>query len=237
MIVSIMQPAYLPWPGYFHRIMASDVHVILDNVDIDLNSRTKFANRNRIRTPQGFSWLTIPLRGDSPSRRIDELQVFEESDWRRTHLRTLDQFYAKAPHYAAHREAMHNLIAPLQGGFMQTVTPVTEYLCSVLEMNIPRVLASTLGVTSTKNELILDICTALNATVYISGPFGRTYLDTEAFAARGVRVLFHEYSPQPYGQCFPGFVPALSVVDMLFNYGPATSALIRSGQKNAFSEE
>lgn len=237
MIVSIMQPAYLPWPGYFHRIMASDVHVVLDNVDIDLNSRTKFANRNRIRTPQGASWLTIPLRGDSPSRRIDELQVFEESDWRRTHLRTLDQFYTKAPYYAAHREAMHDLIAPTHGGFMQTVTPITDYLCKTLGLNVPCILASTLGVTSTKSELILDICAKLGATTYISGPFGRTYLDATAFASRGIQLLIHEYSPQPYTQYFPGFVPALSLIDMLFNHGPATQELIRAGQENAFCEE
>lgn len=237
MIVSIMQPAYLPWPGYFHRIMASDVHVVLDNVDIDLNSRTKFANRNRIRTPQGFSWLTVPLRGDSPSRRIDELRVFEESGWRRTHLRTLDQFYSKAPHYAAHREAMHDLIAPAHGEFMPTVMPITDYLCKALGLSVPCVHASTLGITSTKSELILDICTALGASTYISGPFGRTYLDAAAFASRGVRLLIHEYSPKPYAQYFPDFVPALSVIDMLFNHGHATQELIRAGQENALSEE
>jgi len=59
LIVSINQPAYLPWLGYFNRVANSDLHVVLDHVQYEKNS---FTNRNKIRTAQGFSWLTLPLK-------------------------------------------------------------------------------------------------------------------------------------------------------------------------------
>lgn len=237
MIVSIMQPAYLPWPGYFHRIMASDLHIVLDTVDIDCNSKTKFTNRNRIRTPQGFSWLTLPLRADAPSRRIDALTVLDSGQTRRKHLRTLDQFYAKAPFYPTHRQWLEPLMTDPGEALLEVLLPVTRRLNRELGIHVPHVLASSLGVGSAKSQLILDLCTAVGATTYISGPFGRTYLDLEAFADRGVEVVFHSYAPQPYAQCFKDFVPALSVIDMLFNHGPQTPELIRSGQETAFAKE
>lgn len=237
MIVSIMQPAYLPWPGYFHRIMSSDLHIVLDHVAIDCNSKTKFTNRNKVRTPQGFTWLTIPLRGGASSKFIDKICTAEESDWRRKHLRTLDQFYAKAPFYRPHRLWLEPLLTTQTDSLLQSIHPISEKLCAELGIVTPCVRASLLGVTSAKSQLILDLCTAVGASTYLSGPFGRTYLDLGAFAACGIRVLFHDYVPQPYHQCFKDFVPALSVVDMLFNHGPETPNLIRSGQHAALAEE
>jgi WbqC-like protein family. len=237
MIVSIMQPAYLPWPGYFHRIMSSDLHIVLDHVAIDCNSKTKFTNRNRIRTPQGFTWLTIPLRGGSSRKYIDAIFTAEESNWRRKQLRTLDQFYAKAPFFRAHRRWLEPLLMAQTDSLLQSIQPISEKLCAELGIATPCLRASSLGVTSAKSGLILDLCLAVGATTYLSGPFGRTYLDIGAFAARGIRVLFHDYAPQPYRQCFKDFVPALSVVDMLFNHGPETPELIRSGQQASFAEE
>ena len=83
MIVSIMQPAYIPWLGYFDRIAKSDLHVVLDNVTMDKNSKTKFTNRNKSRTPQGWSWLTVPLKSVSKSNEvvINEIEIASGNNW------------------------------------------------------------------------------------------------------------------------------------------------------------
>ena len=44
MKVTIMQPAYLPWLGYFDRIEMSDIMIYLDDVFLDTNSKTNFIN-------------------------------------------------------------------------------------------------------------------------------------------------------------------------------------------------
>jgi hypothetical protein len=236
MIVSIMQPAYLPWPGYFHRIMASDMHIIFDNVDIDWKTKTQFANRNRIRTPQGPVWLTVPL-SKGGGKRLDHLRIAEEIPWRKKHCRTLDQNYAKAPFYREHAAAIQDIITTPVRRFLDLVTPLTDYLLGALDITTPCLRSSGMIASSKKSRLVLDLCLEAGATVYLSGPFGRTYLDADAFAAAGVELLFHDYAPTPYPQCFPGFVPALSAVDMLFNLGPDAAAHIRAGQEASISKE
>ncbi|MEC8406781.1 MAG: WbqC family protein, partial [Actinomycetota bacterium] len=81
MIVTIMQPAYLPWLGYFDRLLKSDCFVVLDHVDMDRNSKTKFTNRNRIRTSRGTKWLTVPVRssGTSGNLPISDMRIADDS--------------------------------------------------------------------------------------------------------------------------------------------------------------
>lgn len=101
MIVSVNQPAYLPWPGYFHRIAVSDTHVVLDHVQFEKNSVT---NRNKVRTATGWSWLTVPLRtkGRFGDLAIRSVEIDNATDWRTRHWKTLRQSYGRAPHFAAH---------------------------------------------------------------------------------------------------------------------------------------
>ena len=58
MIVSVHQPQYIPWIGYFHKIRSSDLFVLLDNVQY---KKREFQNRNKIRTKEGSIWLTVPV--------------------------------------------------------------------------------------------------------------------------------------------------------------------------------
>src|SRR6266851_6680171 len=105
MMISIMQPAYLPWLGYFHRIAISDLHIVLDHVEIDRNSKTKFANRNKVRTKEGWSWLTVPLvsKGKTGELQLDKLEVDNSSNWRRKHWNTIESNYARANFIDDHR--------------------------------------------------------------------------------------------------------------------------------------
>src|ERR1051326_8427944 len=102
MIVSINQPAYLPWLGYFDRIAASDIHVVLDHVQFEKNS---FVNRNKVRTAQGATWLTVPVEtsGKFGQLPIDQLQIASDQPWARKHWKTIEQCYAHAPYFDAHR--------------------------------------------------------------------------------------------------------------------------------------
>ena len=101
MKVSIMQPAYLPWLGYFDRIYKSDLHIILDHVSLDKNSQTKFANRNKIRTLQGSNWLTVPIlsRGADRDKPIKDILIENSAPWRKKHVKSLHYSYCKTPFF------------------------------------------------------------------------------------------------------------------------------------------
>ena len=105
MIVSISQPAYMPWLGYFNRIAKSDVAIILDNVMLERSTKTRFTNRNKIRTAEGWSWLTVPVKTAGLGQPlICDVGLDMEQNWTTKHYRSIVQHYSRASHFAKHRD-------------------------------------------------------------------------------------------------------------------------------------
>lgn len=216
-----MQPAYLPWLGYIQRTMHVDAHIILDHVKIDLHSKTKFTNRNKILRANGPVWLTIPLsRKDSGDMRINAIRIASEERWARKHWMTLEQGYAKAPFFPLYADFFNNFYAREHDFLATSLGKSTDYLLQAFGCASKVITSSSLNVSGLKDELILNICRECNADTYISGPFGRDYLRLNAFKKAGIKVLFHDFTPFVYPQTLPGFVPFLSSVDLLFNVPP-----------------
>ncbi|HEU5201697.1 MAG TPA: WbqC family protein, partial [Nitrospira sp.] len=90
--VAICQSNYLPWKGYFDLIHDVDVFVFYDDVQYTKND---WRNRNKIKTPQGVQWLTIPV-GSHCHCRICDVSL-QDSYWQKQHWKTLVQRYRKAP--------------------------------------------------------------------------------------------------------------------------------------------
>ena len=237
MIVSIMQPAYLPWLGYFHRIASSDIHIILDDVLIDRNSKTKFANRNRVRTKDGWSWLTVPLktRGRSSEMLLNKVEIADDTRWTTKHWDTIRCSYAKAPFFSAHRDFFAETYSSRWILLPDLVRSTTNYLLGALGVATKILYSSEMRVEGSKGDLILNLCRATGATTYISGPFGRDYLRHGDFDANGIEILYHEYNHPTYAQVYPGFEPFMSVVDLLFNSGPDSLEVLIRGQQLATS--
>ena len=93
MIVTIHQPQYLPWVGYFDKIDRADVFVLLDNVQYKKN---EWQNRNRIKTAQGWQWITVPVL-HRHTEKITEVKINNTVDWPKKHLHALKYHYAKTP--------------------------------------------------------------------------------------------------------------------------------------------
>lgn len=232
MIVSIMQPAYLPWPGYFHRIALADLHIELDDVLIDRNSKTKFTNRNKIRTPDGWCWLTVPIesKGKTDDLFIQKLKIVSDSDWARKHWQSIKFNYAKAPFFAAHSGFLESVYLRPWERLVDLAEALNSYFLQVLEIKTRRVTSSSLAVQGSKDELILNLCREVGATIYLSGPFGRDYLNLDEFARLGIQVLFHDYGPPVYPQVHAGFEPAMSVLDLILTHGPEARSILERGQ-------
>lgn len=215
-----MQPAYLPWAGYCQRILRSDVHIVLDSVKIGGHTKTQFINRNRVLAPNGSTWLTLPLsKQKSNSLQIKDIFLADTLGWKKKQYETLRHSYAKAGHYPPHDAFFKRFFNSTFTKMIDAITTSTQYLLDVLDCRKPTFFSSQLKVPGTKSELILNLCRAVGASEYISGPFGKDYLNLAAFEQAGIAVTFHDYVPVSYDQTMPGFVPYLSVVDMLFNLG------------------
>lgn len=229
MILSIHQPAYLPWCGYLQRIAASDLHVVLDHVQFEKNS---FINRNRIRTSDGPAWLTVPVltSGRFGELPIRDVMIDNTQHWREKHWRSLLQSYRKAPFFAEHAGFFERVYAHRWERLIDLIDATSGYLLRAFGVQTPLLRSSELGVRGAKDELVLNLCQACEAEVYFSGALGRDYLSRERFDEAGVGLVFQDYRCMPYVQHgHSDFVPNLSAIDVLFNYGPAARLVMLRG--------
>lgn len=231
MIVSINQPAYLPWLGYFERIASSNLHVVLDHVQFEKNS---FVNRNRVLSNTGPVWLTVPLKtkGRFGNLPICELEIDNQGPWRRKHWETLRQCYANAPHFANHAEFFAKLYEQPWKHLIDLYNHTTDYLLDALAVNTPRVYSSTHALDSRKSAMILELCQAHEATTYLSGALGREYLDESIFDDAGINVTYQDYQHPRYNQSHARpFEPVMSIVDLLFNHGAESREVLLNQSK------
>ena len=231
MIVSINQPAYLPWLGYFHRIAVSDLHIVLDHVQFEKNSVT---NRNRVRTPGGWCWLTVPVKtkGRFGDLAINTLEISPDTDWRRKHWRTICQAYAFAPYFGPHRAYFEALYEREWTRLGDLCREVTDYLLDAFGIATPRRRSSAMDPAGAKDDLVLDLCRKAGADLYLSGSQGRAYLREEPFREAGVAVAYQDYHHPRYTQSVGGaFEPYMAAIDLLFNHGPASLDILMGGQE------
>lgn len=217
MIAAIHQPQYLPWIGYFDKMLKSDVFCYLDNVQFKKN---EWQNRNRIKTPQGWQWATVPVTYRFP-QKINEVKVDHTADWGRKHLQALISAYGKAPFFDDHVDFFRDAYSRPWTSLSDLNIHMTEYLRRKLGLGRkPTFLASRMQTGDDPTGRLIDICQALGADTYLSGRDGGRYMDLERFKAKGLRVAVQDFHPPVYPQRFGAFVPNLSAVDLLFNCGP-----------------
>ena len=226
MIVSIAQPAYLPWLGYFERIAMSDLHVVLDHVQFEKGS---FTNRNKVRTKDDTLWLTVPVatKGRFGAFPIHTLECVGET-WRKDHWVTLQRNYARARFFKAYAPAYEKILAHSWPRFAPLARALLEQQLRDFGIETPVRYSSEMSVTSAKSDLILELCRATHAETYLSGPLGRDYLETDAFAEVGITVRYHDFVHPTYEQAWPGFVSHMAALDLLFNHGPASREILLS---------
>jgi len=216
--VVILQSNYLPWKGYFDLIHDADLFVFHDDLQYTKND---WRNRNRIKTPNGSDWLTIPV-GTSEHRLICEVRIADDA-WQKKHWNALRQAYATAPHFEAHRAFFEDFYLRRR---WTSLSELNQYLVKEISQ---RFLGMTrefmdsreLALTGRKQERVIELLKKVGATKYISGPAAKDYLEEERFAHEGIELVWKDYGGYPeYPQRHPPFEHGVAIVDLLFNLGP-----------------
>jgi len=222
-LITIHQPNFLPWPGFFHKWMLADAMVLLDTVQYEKND---WLNRNRIKTAQGAQWVTAPVRYHYP-QKINDVPIADQR-WVRKACSSIEQSYAKAPYFATYWPPVREILQHSHDMLSDLNVALIRVLGEALGYDAPLYLASDLGVDSTDpTERLIGLCTALHGDGYLSGREGRTYLQQERFDQAGLTLNFQQVEPPVYPQLYGDFVSHLSVLDVLFNTGTDASELIR----------
>ena len=215
---SIHQPQYLPYLGFFHKLAHSDVHVLLDNVQLH---RRGLQHRNKIKTSTGWQWLTVPV--SSGSREVlEEVRISTTEPWQDKHAKALTFNYSRAAHFDGLGEELVGIVRRPWERLCVLNEELIRWVMGVTGITTELVRASDLGVDGTRTDLLVELCRAVGADRYLSGSGGRRYMEVDRFDAAGVAVEWQEFSHPSYEQVFPaaGFIPDLSIVDALFCAGP-----------------
>jgi len=228
MIVSINQPAFLPWLGFYDRIYQSDVAIVLDHVQLE---RGGFTNRNRIVGSNSPVWLTVPIVKKGMSKAaISDILINNNTKWRLKHQETIKQSYSKAKYFNKYYESIATIYANEYSLLNELLYDSNNVVMDMLSIKTPLLYSSKMGVGGTKSDLVLNLCREVGATQYISGPFGRDYLNLNDFEKYGIEVLFHDYKHPSYKQLNGGFEAYMSVIDLLFNQGQNALKILSQGQ-------
>ncbi len=217
MILTAHQPSYLPWLGFFHKMIISDVFVILDQVQYQKNY---FTNRNKIKTAQGYAWLTIPvLTSGHLEKTISEMQIDNKSKWRKKHWKSIEIHYKKAPFFMDHYDYFESLYNKEWINLFELLYETMMYFINELGIKTEIYLQSDLGFKRKKQDLILEMCDYFNSDIFVFGRDGKRYADPNKFKERNRDIYFQDYNHPIYSQQFGDFKANLSFLDLVFNEG------------------
>jgi hypothetical protein len=229
MIAVVMQPTYLPWIGYFDLIDQADVFVILDTVQF---AKQSWQQRNRIKTPQGPLWLTVPVH-QSLHQSIKDVRIDDKSPWRKKHWASLVANYGKSPYWSAYAPRLEAVYAEANDSLAELNVRLIATLKAMIGVDARFLRTSEmLPIDESKVEALVALCRHVGADVYLSPPGSFDYLQSEApFEAHGIRLAFQQFAHPVYAQRFGDFVPYMSAIDLLFQCGPGALDVLRSGRR------
>ena len=229
MILAIHQLHYLPWLRYFHKIASADVFVVLDNIQFNKNG---WQNRNKIKTDQGELILTVPIF-HKMGQTLAEVEIDNKQPWRRKHWGAISNHYHKAPFFKEHETFLQGIYEREWRNLNDLNYEMLFYFLKALGVKTPVMKSSEMNLCGEATERLVHICKGTGADTYLTGAFAaQEYLDERLFAEAGIALRTHEFECPVYPQAYPerGFVPELSILDLLCHCGSETLSVLMSGK-------
>tara|TARA_B100001093_G_C26847607_1_gene1023627 strand:+ start:2477 stop:3187 length:711 start_codon:yes stop_codon:yes gene_type:complete len=216
MILSAHQPAYIPWAGYIHKIISSDVFIILDNVQYEKNS---FINRNYLLMNNEPKLLTVPVELKSHiSTKIIDIKIANNQKWARKHLQSIQLNYNKTPFYNKHIQFFEKIFYQEWIYINDLNNKILEYFLLELKCNTIIKKMSETSIKGKKTDLIINLCNEFNCDVFILGVNGKNYINNTLGKKNNISFLVQEFDSEKYNNYLKKKLDKnLSVLDILFN--------------------
>lgn len=213
-IVTIHQPDFAPWIGYFDRIANSDLYLILDDVQFN---RRGWHNRDQIKGPNGLHWHTMPIKkGKRETLQIRDVELDLTPRIIRKLTGTLKSFYSKAPNFEWLFPRLETMYSAGHKYLIDLNLELIDLGNAYLGIQKNMIFSSDLGISSKSTKRIIDLVKAVSGDHYLTGDGSRSYLDEQQFSEQGIRVMWQQYVPKPYPQLHGEFCDRLSIIDFMF---------------------
>jgi hypothetical protein len=227
--VAIMQPTFLPWLGYFAMIDVVDQFVFLDSVQF---AKRSWQQRNRIKTNNGELLISVPVLSKGQSDQlIKDTKINIDEDFSRKFLNTLATNYSKTPFYKTYISEVTQILEENKESLCELNIELIKFGMKVLEIPQTKLLRSSqMDVDGKKAELLANISEKLKATIYLSAPGSKEYIDeSDIFQKKNIEVMYHHYRHPIYPQAFGEFLPYMCTLDLIFNCGPESRSVMLKG--------
>jgi WbqC-like protein family len=224
--VAILQSGYLPWKGYFDIIANVDLFIFYDDVQFTKND---WRNRNKIKTPKGVEWLTVPC-GPNINRKICEVEL-DGHVWQKKHWKTIVNNYNRAKYFKEYKEFFYDFYI---NQLWINLSDMNQYIIKKIARNILDIQTQfddsrnyRLGGRS--DDRLLELLKNVKATEYLSGPSAKNYISPLKFEQEGIKLTWMDYlGYKEYTQLYPPFDHNVSIIDLVFNEGPNSKNFIKS---------
>ncbi len=225
MIISIIQPCFIPWLGYFEQIALADYFVYLDDVKY---TKQDWRNNNQLKSNNGLGKVVVPVKKTNEQTLINQALISYNEKWEQKLMNTVTSWYGKAPHF---KEIMDLLQSVIFNQYKRLVdlnynlnNAILKYLGIGTAISIASEIPKT---TNDKNLRLLEICQHFDGVeIFYDGKKAQNFIDTDFFKRNGIIVVFQDYIQVPYKQLWGDFIPYTSVLDVLMNCGKDSLEII-----------
>jgi hypothetical protein len=224
--IAIIQSNYIPWKGYFDLISASDETIIYDDMQY---TRRDWRNRNKIKTPQGLQWLTVPVVSKGKYLQSIRATEINGSQWALSHWKALELNYGRASFFPEISEWLKPLYTNKDHTHISNLNRLFIIeICKYLNINTLITCSWNYKLVDGRTERLADLCVQAGGNEYISGPAARGYIDENIFMDMGIRVSWFEYDGYPaYPQLWGEFFHGVTILDLLFNCGKEATVYMK----------
>lgn len=230
MKAGIIQSNFLPWLGYFDFIRETDLFIIHDDLQY---TKGDWRNRNRIKTPRGVEWITVPVHYPNTGQLIEETPVDYSFPWARRMLNRIRESYRRAPHFQPYFSELNDLLTQPAASISDLNLRLMHWVCRSLEIDTPIRMSRAYHPQGTKTERLIGILTQAKATTYLSGPAAQAYLIPAMFEQAGIQLEYKQYNYPEYEQLYPPFELGVSVIDLLFMQGKEARFYLENKEREA----
>lgn len=225
--LAILQSNYIPWKGYFDIVNTVDEFILFDDVQYTKND---WRNRNKIKTPHGLLWLTIPVATTGKFMQKIKDVVVQNPIWVEKHWKSIVQNYSKAAYFKTHRDFFQELYLQCHERFLSQINyRFLTAICNFLGIKTKISWSMEYELLSEKTERLVHLCKQAGATRYLTGPSAKAYLREDMFKSAGIEITYMDYSGYPqYPQLFAPFEHGVSIIDLILNTGAQASKYMKT---------
>lgn len=202
-----LSSAYLAPVEYYCKLLTYDRAVIEQH---DHYLKQTYRNRCTIAAPDGPLALTVPIiKPDTPKCPMRDIRISDHGNWRHLHWNALQSAYNHTPFFEYYKDDFRPFYEQKYEFLMDFNDALGQLICSLIDME-PRISRSD----EYKTSFMPD-----------EADFRERIHPKKDFLTEDL-----DFHPQPYYQVFQdklGFLPNLSIVDLLFNMGPESLLVLQ----------